>query len=111
MLSGDNWLTAQVDPTPAGGLLATWRVSVPESGRYDLWARVGDRAWTGNDWRFDDQPWRTSGKEDAFHQVRAAAACHAEGRFLQARSISAFRGSAHRTNGQFLRRPAGRASG
>ena len=47
----------------------------------------------------------------AVGRARAASACHAEGRFLQARSISPFRGSAHPTNGQILRRPAGRASG
>lgn len=69
MLSGDNWLTAVADPTPEDGLLATWRINVAESGAYDLWARVGYRPWTGNDWRFDSQPWRTSSRDDAFHQT------------------------------------------
>ncbi|MGD2175069.1 MAG: hypothetical protein PVJ27_06670 [Candidatus Brocadiaceae bacterium] len=68
-LSGGTWLTANVEASPPEGLLATWRVSVPETGSYDLWARVGWRGWCGNDWRFDDGPWRSSPADDSFHQV------------------------------------------
>lgn len=50
------------------------------------------------------QPGRAVGR------ARAASACHAEGRLLQARTISPFRRPDHPTNGQFLRRPTSRAS-
>ncbi len=66
--SNDAWLTASVDAAPAGGLLATWRVQVPDAGRYHLWARVGYRPWCGNQWRFDDGDWRDSKDDYSFWQ-------------------------------------------
>jgi len=67
--SNDAWLTANVDAAPAGGLLATWRVRVPEGGAYHLWARVGYRPWAGNQWRIDEGEWQESGDDYAFYQT------------------------------------------
>jgi hypothetical protein len=69
MLSGSTWLTVQQSPAPAGGLTATWRIQVPRTARYDVWARVGWRGWSGNDWRLDGGPWQTSGADDAYFNV------------------------------------------
>jgi len=67
--SGDAWLEADAEEAPAGGLVATWRIQVPETARYDLWARIGYRAWSGNQWRFDDGEWQESPPEEAFRQL------------------------------------------
>ena len=64
-LSGGDWLTnsdkRQADePTPT----ARYRVVVPETGKYQLWAR---KFWKHGPfrWRFDDGPWRTCGRDVA----------------------------------------------
>ena len=68
ILSNDAWLEAQVQEAPEGGLVATWRIRVPESAEYDFWARVGWRGWAGNDWRFDGGEWQTARADSAFSQ-------------------------------------------
>ena len=67
--SKDAWLTASVQAAPAGGLLATWRIQVPEAGQYHLWARVGYRPWCSNQWRVDEGEWQNSNDDYSYFQM------------------------------------------
>ncbi|HUT92667.1 MAG TPA: heparinase II/III family protein [Thermoguttaceae bacterium] len=83
-LSGGDWLTLmhKVDQTPPeeGRYFARYRVRVPESSKYHLWAREWPRTLAlANRWRFDQQTWRDAGKEVPFEDSTVLASNRAAG--------------------------------
>ncbi|OPX23985.1 MAG: hypothetical protein B1H04_03115 [Planctomycetales bacterium 4484_123] len=63
LLSGGAWLTSSGKRGPEE-LFAVYRISMPHTGTYDLWAR---KFWKHGPfrWRLDKGPWRTCGRDIA----------------------------------------------
>lgn len=64
LLSGGAWLQGQQAP-PDAPRHAKYRVSVPASGKYQLWVRKFYHHGPFR-WRFDNQPWRTCDNQVPF---------------------------------------------
>ncbi len=66
VMSGDNWLQVNIEDkdvekkTPAGGVLLSYKIEAPTTGKYQVWNRVGfENVRSSFDWRVDDGVWKT----------------------------------------------------
>lgn len=70
-LSGDTWLQVSVDAdkvekeTPADGMLLQYAFTVPSSGRFEVWNRIGyEFVRSPFAWRVDNGVWQTIGPDE-----------------------------------------------
>ncbi len=70
-LSASNWLHVSVEEgkveqaVPAEGIVLEYPFELPQSGRYEVWNRVGfEFARSPFEWRLDDRPWQKATPDD-----------------------------------------------
>ena len=71
ILSGDGWAIRTMSPqeanaqVPEGGFRFRWDLTVPEAGRYEVWARIGyEWARAPFEWRIGEGEWTLASHEE-----------------------------------------------